>query len=72
MRYHSVGCGMPDPHARNFGAFVLKSSANVNDADSATKIASAVCQAFTQQMCRFCAPHGNDFFSLRVQTSHLN
>src|SRR5580700_609029 len=21
---------------------------------------------------RFCAPHGNDFFSLRVQTSHLN
>jgi hypothetical protein len=24
------------------------------------------------RLCRFCAPHGNDFFSLRVQTSHLN
>jgi len=34
----------------SFPSIVLKSSANVNDADSATKIASAVCQVFTHQI----------------------
>jgi hypothetical protein len=44
-----------------FPSLVLKSSASAIDANSAAKIASAVCHCFTRAaILPLCFPHGND------------